>query len=158
MARSVESAGLLVWRRRDGAPQFLLAHPGGPFWRGRDAGAWMIPKGAIEPGEDALAAALREFAEETGFSVEGPFTALAPIRQHGGKRVRCWLAEADLDLAHLASNTFELEWPPRSGRMASFPEVDRAAWFDPDEAMARILPSQAPLLVEAMERITTDRL
>lgn len=141
-----ESAGLLLYRRRDGALEVFLAHPGGPFWKNKDAGAWTIPKGEIEPGEDALAAAIREFGEETGATLAGNFRALAPIRQPGGKRVRAWAIEGDLDPATLVSNDFEMEWPPRSGKRARFPEVDSGAWFALDDARSRINKGQAALL------------
>jgi len=123
-------------------------HPGGPFWKNRDMGAWTIPKGEIAEGEDPLAAAHREFREETGFAPQGDATALAPLRQAGGKWVHAWAIEGDCDAAALRSNTFSMEWPPRSGREAEFPEVDRAAWFAPDEARRRILASQIPFIDE----------
>jgi predicted NUDIX family NTP pyrophosphohydrolase len=140
------SAGLLLHRRREGALEVLLVHPGGPLWAKRDLGAWSIPKGEIDAAEDPLAAARREVEEETGLRAEGPFEALGSIRQRGGKVVWAWAAPAEFDPAALRSGTFELEWPPRSGRRARFPEVDRAAWFALDEARRRILPGQAPLL------------
>ena len=146
------SAGLLVRRRVGPEPEVLLVHPGGPFWRNKDAGAWTVPKGAIEPGETPLEAALREFAEETGLAVDGPYAPLTPIRQSGGKRVLCWLADGDPDLAAFRSLDFELEWPPRSGLTTRFPEVDRIAWFAPDAALAAILKSQQLLIREALER------
>jgi predicted NUDIX family NTP pyrophosphohydrolase len=146
------SAGLIVLRRCAGVAEALLAHPGGPFWRGRDKGAWMIVKGVIEPGEAPLDAAIREFREETGLSVAGPFRTLTPVRQKGGKQVLCWAVEADLDLSAFAPGTFELEWPPRSGRLQRFPEIDQLRYFPADEALAHILPSQAPLLIEALEK------
>ena len=139
-----KSAGLLVFRRRDGGAQFLLAHPGGPYWARKDDGAWTIPKGLIEDGEDPRAAALREFEEEVGQRVDGPLFELTPLRQKGGKLVQAWLAEADVDPANLASNTFEIEWPPRSGRMASFPEIDRIAWFDPPLLWTRSSRARPP--------------
>jgi predicted NUDIX family NTP pyrophosphohydrolase len=151
--RSPVSAGLLVWRPGAGGPEFLLAHPGGPFWARRDAGAWMIPKGEIDAGEDPLAAARREFEEETGVAVEGRFEALTPIVQKAGKRVLCWLVEADVDLSDLRSNTFQLEWPARSGRMIAVPEIDAAAYWPADEAFAKVLPSQRPLIEEALARL-----
>jgi predicted NUDIX family NTP pyrophosphohydrolase len=120
--RDQKSAGLLVWRRGADGPQFLLAHPGGPFWARRDAGAWSIPKGLIDEGEDPLAAARREFAEETGLTVSGDFTPLAEARLKSGKTVLCWLVEADLDLAGFCSNSFEMEWPRGSGRRITAPE------------------------------------
>ena len=140
------SAGLLLYRRRGGNPEVFLVHPGGPFWARKDAGAWTIPKGEIGEGEDELAAARRETAEETGFEPEGEFLPLPPIRQKAGKVVACWAIEADCDPAKLRSNLFSMEWPPRSGRMAEFPEVDRGAWFALAEARAKILEAQIPLL------------
>ena len=146
------SAGVLLFRRDGGgAPELLLVHPGGPFWRKRDLGAWSIPKGQIEDGEDPRACALRELAEELGAAAApalGPeqLLELGAVRQRGGKVVEAWAAEADFDPALLDSNTFALEWPPRSGRSQEFPEVDRAEWFDPDEARRRILPGQAELV------------
>lgn len=126
----------------------LLVHPGGPFWKNRDAGAWTIPKGEIAEGEDAFAAALRELREETGIEPQGPATALTPLAQKGGKWVHAWAIEGDWDAGAIRSNTFSMEWPPRSGREAQFPEVDRAAWFAPYEARRRILDSQVPLIDE----------
>jgi predicted NUDIX family NTP pyrophosphohydrolase len=124
----------------------LLAHPGGPYWARKDAGAWSLPKGEIETGEEPLAAARRELAEEIGLTVDGAFLSLGELRQRGGKHVAAWAVEADFDPATLVSATFEMEWPPRSGRMQSFPEVDRAAWFELAEARVRILASQLPVL------------
>jgi predicted NUDIX family NTP pyrophosphohydrolase len=124
----------------------LLAHPGGPFWRRKDLGAWTLPKGEIGEGEDPLEAARREFTEETGFVAEGPFVALAPLRQPGGKTVFAWAAEGDCDAARLRSNMFSMEWPPRSGKLADFPEIDRAAWFPIREAREKILKGQAAFL------------
>jgi predicted NUDIX family NTP pyrophosphohydrolase len=140
------SAGLLLYRWRDDALEVFLVHPGGPFWRAKDQGAWSIPKGELAEGEDPLVAAQREFREETGFEVPGPFVALPPVRQAGGKTVHAWAAEADVDPERLASNTFSLEWPPRSGRQQTFPEVDRAAWFSFADARTRINAGQRPLL------------
>ena len=147
------SAGILLYRRRVGEPEVLLAHPGGPYWAKRDLGAWTIPKGEIGPGEDPLAAARREFAEETGFEAAGSALPLAPIRQKGGKLVHAWAVEGDCDAAAIRSIAFEMEWPPRSGRMAAFPEIDRAAWFTIEEARRRILPAQVPLLEELLARL-----
>ncbi|HEV2364426.1 MAG TPA: NUDIX domain-containing protein [Caulobacteraceae bacterium] len=147
------SAALLVWRVGDGGPEFLLVHPGGPYWARKDAGAWSIPKGLVDVGEDARAAALREFAEETGLAISGEPIPLADARQRSRKIVRPFLIEADLDLAGFRSNTFELEWPPRSGRRAAFPEADRAAYFPLTEALEKIVPGQAPIIREAAERI-----
>jgi predicted NUDIX family NTP pyrophosphohydrolase len=142
-----QSAGILLHRAGPDGPEVLLVHPGGPFWRKRDAGAWSIPKGEHEPGEDALACAVREFEEETGSSVAGAeLASLGEVRQRGGKLVAAWAAAGDVDAEAVRSNTFEMEWPPRSGRMQEFPEVDRAAWFGLDEARERINPAQAALL------------
>jgi predicted NUDIX family NTP pyrophosphohydrolase len=142
------SAGLLPYRRRDGALEVFLVHPGGPFWARKDAGAWSIPTGEIDPLEEPLAAARREFREETGLAAEGRFEPLAPITQAGGKVVLAWAVEGDLDPAALQSNTFAIEWPPRSGRQQSFPEVDRAGWFRLDLARKKINPAQVALLDE----------
>lgn len=143
------SAGLLVCRPGP-KPQFLLAHPGGPYWARRDAGVWTVPKGGVEPGEAPLDAARREFQEETGLQAAGEFRPLEPVRQKGGKQVLCWWVLCDLDLDGFSPGEFDMEWPPRSGRTARFPEVDRIAWFEPEEALARILPAQAPLIREAL--------
>ena len=142
------SAGLLVYRIRDAVMEVLLVHPGGPYWKHKDEGAWSIPKGELLPGEDPLAAARREFLEETGIAVEGELRALKPLRQSGGKIVHAWAVESDLDPATIVSNTFEIEWPPKSGRLQSFPEIDRGEWFALSEATRRILRGQVPLLVE----------
>jgi predicted NUDIX family NTP pyrophosphohydrolase len=141
------SAGLLMYRRGgDAAAQVLLAHPGGPFWRGKDAGAWTIPKGEYEAPEDPLAAARREFNEETGFEAAPPFLPLGEIVQKSGKRITAWAFEGDCDPGQLRCNTFELEWPPRSGRRQSYPEVDRVGWFSLDEARHKVIPAQRPLI------------
>jgi len=146
MRRSAEvSAGLLAFRQRD-ALEVLLAHPGGPFWVKKDDGAWTIPKGLAEPGADLLATAKREFAEETNLPAAGHFSALTPVRQKSGKLVHAWAFEADLDLASFASNTFEIEWPPRSGRRQVFPEIDRITYFTLPIAMIKIIDYQRPLL------------
>jgi len=142
------SAGILLYRRGSRGLEVLLVHPGGPFWSKRDAGAWTIPKGEISEGEEPLAAARREFLEETGFEAQGDAMALEPLRQKGGKWVHAWAVEGDCDAAAISSNTFSMEWPPRSGLQAEFPEVDRAAWFTPGEARGRILASQVPFIDE----------
>jgi len=133
-------------RNAAGELQVLLAHPGGPYWRGKDAGTWTIPKGEYEPPEDALAAALREWREETGFAAHGPFVLLGEVTLKSGKRIVAWAFEGNCDPQALRSNEFQVEWPPRSGRMQSFPEVDRVEWFDLAEAQLRIHPAQAPLV------------
>jgi predicted NUDIX family NTP pyrophosphohydrolase len=138
-----KSAGLLMYRRGgDGAARVLLAHPGGPFWRGKDDEAWTIPKGEYEPPEEPLAAARREFNEETGFESAPPFLPLGEVVQKSGKRISAWAFEGDCDPAQLQCNTFELEWPPRSGRRQDYPEVDRVEWFSLDEARRKIIPAQ----------------
>lgn len=147
------SAGLLLFRRRGGSVEVLLVHPGGPFWKDKDWGAWSIPKGEFDDGEPPLEAARREFEEETGSAASGPYMPLAPLRQKSGKVIHAWAAEGDLDASAIRSNTFSLEWPPRSGRRQTFPEVDRAEWFDPDEALRRIHPGQAPFLSELREHL-----
>jgi predicted NUDIX family NTP pyrophosphohydrolase len=147
------SAGLLMYRRRAGRLEVFLVHPGGPIWKNRDAGAWSIPKGEYGPEEDPLAAARREFAEETGFAAEGDFMALAPITQAGGKVVHAWAVAGDLDPEKIKSNTFALEWPPRSGKEQEFPEVDRAGWFGIEEAKEKINQAQVGLLTELEARL-----
>jgi predicted NUDIX family NTP pyrophosphohydrolase len=146
------SAGILLYRRRQGAVEVLLVHPGGPFWAKKDDGAWSIPKGEYERGEDPLAAARREFQEETGAGApEGTAIALGSFRQPSGKILCAWAIEGDFDPAALRSNTFSLEWPPRSGRRREVPEVDRAAWFTPEKAARKLLKGQRPIL-EALLR------
>jgi predicted NUDIX family NTP pyrophosphohydrolase len=147
------SAGILAHRRRDEL-EVLLAHPGGPFWAKRDAGAWTIPKGLIEPGDDPIGAARREFKEETGLVADGRVIELAPVRQKSGKLVHAFALDADFDLAGFASNTFEIEWPPKSGRRQTFPEIDRIAYFTLPVAKVKILAYQLPLLSELEKRVT----
>jgi predicted NUDIX family NTP pyrophosphohydrolase len=152
MRRNPEiSAGLLAFRRRH-TLEVLLAHPGGPFWAKKDDGAWTIPKGVAEPGVDLLATAQREFTEETNLTATGDFITLAPVRQRSGKLVYAFALEADLDLTAFKSNTFELEWPPKSGRRQSFPEVDRIAYFTLPVAIVKIIAYQQPLLREFAQR------
>jgi predicted NUDIX family NTP pyrophosphohydrolase len=146
----VRSAGILLYRRDPDGLRLLLVHPGGPFWRGRDEGAWMIPKGLIEPGEEPLAAAVREFEEELGARPEGEPRRLRTVRQAGGKWVEAFALEGDFDCAALRSNEFTIEYPPKSGQMKAFPEVDEARWFTLDEARSKILKSQAPI-IDALE-------
>jgi len=145
---SKKSAGLLVYRRRNGNLEVLLVHPGGPFWAKKDEGAWSIPKGEIAEEEEPLKAARREFFEETGFHMDGKFIALTPLKQRGGKWVYAWAVEGDCNAESIRSNVFSLEWPPRSGKSREFPEVDRAAWFPLEQAKQKILKSQLSLLEE----------
>lgn len=140
------SAGLLLYRRAADGLQVLLVHPGGPYWARKDVGAWSIPKGEIEAGEEPLVAARREFEEETGARVDGEFVPLRSVKLRSGKVIHAWALQADFDPAGLRSNLFSMEWPPRSGEQREFPEADRAAWFGIDEARLKIHPGQAPLL------------
>lgn len=150
------SAGVLAWRRRADGPEFLLVHPGGPYWANKDAEGWSIPKGLVEANEDSWAAARREFREELGLDIVGQPQSLAPVAA-SGKAIHAWLVEADLDVSEIASNTFEIEWPPRSGRRQSFPEVDRAGWFDAATAAVKIHKGQRPILAEAVARVAERR-
>jgi predicted NUDIX family NTP pyrophosphohydrolase len=150
------SAGVMMWKRAGGSLQVLLVHPGGPFWRNKDLGAWSLPKGEYDGAEDALAAARRELVEELGPSVapaaassDEAFVALGEVTQKGGKIVTAFALQGDFDVSELASNTFEIEWPPKSGKRQAFPEADRAQWFTLDEARAKILPGQLELLARA---------
>jgi predicted NUDIX family NTP pyrophosphohydrolase len=148
---SQRSAGILLYRRRNSGVEVLLVHPGGPFWANKDEGVWSVPKGLYAPAEDPLAAARREFAEETGARLEGDAVALGSFRQSSAKIVDAWAIEGDFDPAGLESNTFTLEWPPRSGKTREVPEVDRAGWFTPEEAERKLLKGQRPIL-EALLR------
>lgn len=145
------SAGILLFRRKKGL-EVLLVHPGGPFFARKDLGAWSVPKGEYGASEDALAAARREFTEETGFPVDGKFLPLAPVKQKGGKEVLAWAVEGDIDAEKVVSNVFELEWPPHSGKVTEFPEIDRAEWFDLPTARIKINERQCDLLDE-LERL-----
>jgi predicted NUDIX family NTP pyrophosphohydrolase len=151
------SAGILMFRRREAEPEFLLVHPGGPFWARKDDGAWSIPKGLFESGEDPLAAAQREFEEETGFRAEGPFLNLGHFKQPGGKTVWAWAVEGDCDLALFHSNLFSMEWPPKSGRVAQFPEADRAEWFVASAALRKVTRGQVPIIEAARERLAAKQ-
>jgi predicted NUDIX family NTP pyrophosphohydrolase len=149
------SAGILLYRVTGGAPEVLLVHPGGPFWARKEAGVWSIPKGEHEDGEDPRACALREFEEETGTVLPpGELIELGSVKQKGGKVVSAWAAEGELDAGSIRSNTFTMEWPPRSGRTAEFPEIDRAAWFGVEAAREKLVPAQAELLDRLLERLT----
>jgi predicted NUDIX family NTP pyrophosphohydrolase len=150
----IVSAGLLLYRKRGGSLQVFLVHPGGPLWSKKDAGAWSIPKGLVDQGEDPLEGAKREFQEETGFTASGQFIPLRPVKLRSGKVIQAWAIESDCDPGLIKSNAFSMEWPPRSGRQQEFPEVDRAAWFDIGEARQKINQGQAGLL-EELERITS---
>lgn len=154
--RAKQSAGLLPYRIASGRLEVFLVHPGGPHWARKDDGAWSIAKGEFPEGEDPLAAARREFQEETSFQPAGDLLRLEPVRQVGGKRVYAWAVEADLDPSLVKSDTFSMEWPPRSGKRQEFPEVDRAAWFEIGEARRKILASQVPLL-DQLERLLGSR-
>jgi predicted NUDIX family NTP pyrophosphohydrolase len=149
------SAGILLYRRKDNEFRVFLVHPGGPFFEKKDEGAWSVPKGELDKGEDALTAARREFGEETGCNAEGEFIPLSPIRQKNGKTVVAWAVEGDCDADAIRSNTFALEWPPKSGRMREFPEVDRAGWFTVEEAKKKINPAQAALVDELLSELTS---
>jgi predicted NUDIX family NTP pyrophosphohydrolase len=149
------SAGILLYRLGRSAPEVFLVHPGGPFWARKDAGAWSIPKGELDDGDDPLAVARREFKEETGQRIDGDFVALTPRKQKSGKVVHAWAVEGDLDAATIVSNTFTIEWPPRSGTRRTFPEVDRAAWFPLAAAREKILVGQAPFLDELEQRLAS---
>jgi predicted NUDIX family NTP pyrophosphohydrolase len=146
-----KSAGLLMFRRREGFIEVFLVHPGGPFWARKDEGAWSIPKGEYAPGEDPLEAAKREFQEETGFHAAGEFLPLTPRKQPSGKIISAWALEGDGDASAIQSNKFSMEWPPRSGKQQEFPEVDRAGWFSIPAAKAKILKGQMPFLDELNE-------
>lgn len=150
------SAGILMYRRKDQAIEVFLVHPGGPFWAKKDLGAWSIPKGEYEAEENPLAAARREFEEETGLSLQGKFLPLGETKQAGGKIVMVWAVEGDCDPTVLKSNTFQMEWPPKSKRMAEFPEVDRWAWFSPREAEERILKGQQIFLERLYAKIVDE--
>ena len=150
-----ESAGIVLYRYHDSTLEIFLVHPGGPFWKNKDSGAWSIPKGEFDKHEDPLRAARREFHEETGCSVDGSFIALTPVRQAGGKRVHAWAVEGDCEAESIRSNSFTIEWPPRSGQRKDFLEVDRAGWFSLELAREKIIKGQLMLLDE-LERILKD--
>jgi predicted NUDIX family NTP pyrophosphohydrolase len=147
------SAGVLLFRHRPAGVEVLLAHPGGPFWTKKDDGAWSIPKGLADEGEDLLAAAKREFLEETGATIGGAFMDLGAHKQPGGKTIAAWGCEGDFDPARLKSNMFTIEWPPRSGKTTEFPEVDKAGWFSVDEALKKATKGQRPIIAALAERL-----
>ena len=151
-----KSAGLLMYRRVQGSLMVLLAHPGGPFWAGKDAGAWTLPKGEYEPPEEALAAAMREFREETGFDPVPPFLPLGEVRLKSGKRISAWAFEGDCVAQDLRSNTFEMEWPPRSGKRQAYAEIDRAGWFTLDEARGKLNAAQSAFLPRLAAALNGD--
>ncbi|TWV98007.1 NUDIX domain-containing protein [Chitinophaga pinensis] len=148
-----QSAGILLYRRKAKKLEVFLGHPGGPFWAKKDLGSWSVPKGEYLDGEEPLQAAIREFEEETGYRPAGDFIQLTTIRQKGHKTVHCWAVAGDLDPEKIVSNDFEMEWPPRSGKMKSFPEIDRAAWFSVEEAREKILERQAAFIDELVQMI-----
>ena len=150
-----QSAGILLYRRKKDLLEVLLVHPGGPFWAKKDQGAWSIPKGEYE-GEDALAAAKREFEEETGIPIEGEILALGQQKQKGGKLVDAWAVEGDLDAERVRSNTFEMEWPPKSGKKQQFPEIDKAGWFPVATALEKINPGQAAFIHELIQKLDIE--
>jgi len=151
------SAGLLLYRLKEKGLELFLVHPGGPFWQGKEEGAWSVPKGEPEDGEEPLAAAKREFREETGSPVEGPFIELTPIVQKGGKTVHAWAVAGNIDAETITCNTFKAEWPPKSGRWQSFPEVDKAAWFSIAEARKKINPAQVAFIEELVTKLDAKK-
>jgi len=152
-----QSAGILLFRMKREQLEVFLVHPGGPFWIKKDAGAWSIPKGEIETGEEALQVAIREFKEETGQEIEGSFSELQPVKQKAGKIIKAWAVEGDIDENTIVSNTFEIEWPPGSGKKKIFPEVDKAQWFSLTEASEKINPGQLPLIEELQQIIRNKK-
>ncbi|CAM3433434.1 Nudix hydrolase domain-containing protein [Flavobacterium longum] len=147
-----QSAGILVYRESGGQLEFFLVHPGGPFWKNKDVGAWSIPKGEFTDDENPLDAAVREFAEETGHEIAGEFFALNPVKLKSGKTILAWAVEGDIDANAVASNTFEMEWPPKSGKIITVPEVDKADWFNADDAVQRVNPAQTAFLLEIQQK------
>lgn len=148
-----QSAGILLYRIAEVGPEFFLVHPGGPFWSKKDLNAWSIPKGEFDQGEEPLDAAKREFSEETGIRIEGNFLILRPVRQKSGKTVHCFACEGEIDPSSIKSNTFEMEWPPKSGKKQSFPEVDKAGWFSSEIAMEKILEGQKAFIAEMLSKL-----
>lgn len=150
-----QSSGILLFRFTKNKPEFLLVHPGGPFWSKKDLNSWSIPKGEFDPGENPLDAARREFREETGMNVTGNFIPLSPVRQKSGKTVYCFACEGNIDPSSIKSNTFEMEWPPRSGKRQQFPEIDRAEWFDTGIALKKMLEAQTAFITELISKLTS---
>ena len=148
-----KSAGILLYRLLKNKPELFLVHPGGPFWTNKDAGAWTIPKGEYDINEEPLAAAIREFSEETGHIISGNFISLTPIIQKAGKQVDAWALEGDIDATNIRSNSFNIEWPPKSGNWKSYPEIDRAEWFDIKTAKEKINPAQVAFLEELIMKL-----
>jgi len=148
-----KSAGILLYRLLKNKPEFFLVHPGGPFWTNKDAGAWTIPKGEYDINEEPLAAAIREFSEETGHIISGNFISLTPIIQKAGKQVDAWALEGDIDTTNIRSNSFNIEWPPKSGNWKSYPEIDRAEWFNIKTAKEKINPAQVAFLEELIIKL-----
>ena len=148
-----KSAGILFYRINQGLPEFLLVHPGGPFWAGKDSGAWSIPKGELEEKEHELAAAIREAEEELGVKVSGELVRLFPVRQKGGKIISAWAVQQEVDPQRITSEHFEMEWPPKSGQKKAFPEVDRAAWFSLEDAKEKINPAQIALIEDLLSKL-----
>ena len=146
-----KSAGILIYKKLKDELQVLLVHPGGPFWKNKDAGAWSIPKGEFNADEEPLAAAKREFEEETGLAISGKFLPLTPVKQKSGKMIYAWAVENDIELSSVKSNLFEMEWPPRSGKTQSFPEIDKASWFTVNEAKKKIVPGQFSFIQELLQ-------
>lgn len=148
-----QASGILPFKKQDGHLQFFLVHPGGPFWKNKDLGAWSIAKGEFDDTENALDAAIREFEEETGILPDGNFTELKPVKLKSGKTIYAWAIEQDLDANNIASNTFDIEWPPKSGKMQSFPEIDRGGWFDFEAAIEKLNPAQVSFIRELVSKI-----
>ena len=157
MKSTKQSAGILLYRLNEKIPEFFLVHPGGPFWAKKDLGAWSIPKGEFENDEDPLAAAKREFHEETGTLLSGNFMELIPVTQKAGKLIMAWAVEGNIDPAKIHSNNFKMEWPPKSGSFKSFPEVDKAEWFKAETAMEKINPAQVSFINDVMNKLQLAR-
>jgi predicted NUDIX family NTP pyrophosphohydrolase len=151
-----KSAGILMYRKVNSNVEVLLVHPGGPFYRNKDQNAWTIPKGEFDDIEDPFMAATREFLEETGYQPEGKFLELSAVKQNGNKWVHTWAIEGDLDARYIRSNTFSMEWPPKSGKQQDFPEIDKAEWFTPEEAKEKIIKGQVPIIEELMKKLNED--